>query len=232
MSKFENYLLSILPNLQADALSKLYKYYQILQSESKLYNLTTITEEKDVYIKHFYDSLLLSKVVNLDGKTLADIGTGAGFPGLVLSICFPSLRVVLIEPTLKRCKFLQKVIDELNLTNVEVINERAEKLDKKYRETFDYTTARAVSALPILLELLTPFTKTKGQVIAMKGSNALCELADSQKAISTLYLETVKLEKFDLPNECGERNIIVFNKLKQTQNIYPRDYAKIKNKPL
>ena len=131
-------------------LESLYIYYEMLYETSKVMNLTTIVELEEAYIKHFYDSLLLSKVVNLNQNiTLADVGTGAGFPGLVLKIVFPNLNVTLIEPIAKRCKFLQSVIDRLNLKGIVVLNERAENAIKTMRESFDIVTARAVAALNI-----------------------------------------------------------------------------------
>ncbi len=223
---------SLVPNISSKMLEQLYIYYELLNQESKKYNLTTITEYEDVYIKHFYDSLIIGKFIKLEGKSIMDVGTGAGFPGLVLAICYPSLNVTLVEPTTKRCKFLRLVKDSLKLENVIIINERAEKLNKCYRASFDYVTARAVSTLAILLELLTPYAKIGGQVIAFKGSSAMDELNSSQNAISILNLGNLKMYEFELPKELGKRTILTFEKQKQTKDIYPREYIKIKNKPL
>ena len=153
-------------------LDSLYIYYEMLYETSKVMNLTTIVELEEAYIKHFYDSLLMSKVVDLTKElTLADIGTGAGFPGLVLKIVYPNLKVTLIEPIGKRCKFLQSVIDRLELKYIYVVNERAEDAVKKYRESFDVVTARAVASLNILSEICVPFVKINGLFIALKGSS-------------------------------------------------------------
>lgn len=232
MNTYDYIIKSIINDVTDDILQKLYIYYQILVEESKKMNLTTITKEKEVYIKHFYDSLLLSKVTNVTNKTIIDVGTGAGFPGLVLAVCFPSTNVTLVEPTLKRCNFLNHIVNELKLTNVKIINERAEKLDKGYREKFDISTARAVSNISILTELLTPFTRVNGEVVIMKGSNYQDELNSAFSAIEKLKLELKNIYDFDLIDNMGSRHILTFNKKVITPNIYPREYSKIKNKPL
>ena len=133
-------------------LDQLEQYYQLLVEENKKYNLTAITDKESVYLKHFYDSLTLSKAINLNEQHLCDIGTGAGFPGLVLKIVFPNLKVTLVDATLKKCHFLEMVITKLNLKNIEVINARAEEYSKTTREKFDIVTSRAVAPLKHLLE--------------------------------------------------------------------------------
>ena len=117
-------------NYDNDKLNKLDKYYNLLVSENKLYNLTAITEEEQVYLKHFYDSLTISKTINLTNQSIIDLGTGAGFPGMVLKIFYPEIKLTLLDSTLKKCNFLKKVTEELNLTNVTIINERAEEYSK------------------------------------------------------------------------------------------------------
>lgn len=232
MRKNDIFIKEIIPNIQDEVLDQLYIYYQLLLETSKVMNLTTITEIEEVYIKHFYDSLLLSKVVTLNNQNILDVGTGAGFPGLVVAICFPNTSVTLVEPTKKRCLFLEKVINTLNLKNVKIINERAEKLEESFRESFDITTARAVSNLSILLELLTPYTKVNGLVVPLKGQSYKEELDLSINAIKSLSLKLEDIYEFTLPNDLGKRAILVLKKQKPTSNIYPREYAKIKNKPL
>lgn len=232
MNDCELMLKEVVPNLNEQISRDLYIYYELLKTESEKYNLTSITEYQEVYIKHFYDSLLIGKIVNLENGKIADIGTGAGFPGLVLAIVYPNLAVTLVEPTTKRCNFLKLVVDTLKLKNVTIINERAEKLGPKFRHSFDYVTARAVSNLQILLELLTPYLKVEGKIIALKGSNIEEELKQAQNAMHVLHLDYPQICEFDLPLQMGKRNILVFNKKSPTENIYPREYAKIKNKPL
>lgn len=214
-------------------LESLYIYYEMLYETSKVMNLTTIVELEEAYIKHFYDSLLMSKVVDLTKElTLADIGTGAGFPGLVLKIVYPNLKVTLIEPIGKRCKFLQSVIDRLELKDICVVNERAEDAVKKYRESFDIVTARAVASLNILSEICVPFVKINGLFIALKGSSYQEEIDNACQAVGKLKVKLTKKVLLELPLKLGERSILVYKKTESTPNIYPRLYAKIKKNPL
>ena len=157
-------------NISVDTLSKLDIYYHLLVEENKKYNLTAITKEKEVYLKHFYDSLTLSKIVKLNNQYLLDIGTGAGFPGLVLKIVFPELKIDLLDSTTKRCQFLQMVIDKLELKNINVINARAEEYAKENREKFDIVTSRAVAPLKHLLEYSIPLLKVNGNFISLKSN--------------------------------------------------------------
>ena len=187
-------------------LDSLYIYYEMLYETSKVMNLTTIVELEEAYIKHFYDSLLMSKVVDLTKElTLADIGTGAGFPGLVLKIVYPNLKVILIEPIGKRCKFLQSVIDRLELKDICVVNERAEDAVKKYRESFDIVTARAVASLNILSEICVPFVKINGLFIALKGSSYQEEIDNACQAVGKLKVKLIKKVLLELPLKLGER---------------------------
>lgn len=214
-------------------IESLYIYYEMLYETSKVMNLTTIVELEDAYIKHFYDSLLLSKVLDLNQSfTFADIGTGAGFPGLVLKIVFPNLKVTLVEPITKRCKFLQSVIDKLNLKDIVVVNDRAENYIKISRETFDVVTARAVASLNILSEICTPFVKINGVFVALKGSSYQEEIDQACQAVGKLKIKLVKKELFNLPLSLGERAILLYKKYDKTPNMYPRLYAKIKKNPL
>lgn len=214
-------------------LDSLYIYYEMLYETSKVMNLTTIVELEEAYIKHFYDSLLMSKVVDLTKElTLADIGTGAGFPGLVLKIVYPNLKAILIEPIGKRCKFLQSVIDRLELKDIYVVNERAEDAVKKYRESFDIVTARAVASLNILSEICVPFVKINGLFIALKGSSYQEEIDNACQAVGKLKVKLTKKVLLELPLKLGERSILVYKKTESTPNIYPRLYAKIKKNPL
>lgn len=209
------------------------KYYQILFEESQKYNLTTITSKEEVYIKHFYDSILLLKYIKLaENKRLIDIGSGAGFPGIPLKILCPQLKITLVEPTTKRAKFLELVIKELDLKDISVINDRAENYINVQREQFDYASARAVAPLNILLELLTPFVKPKGIVIALKGSSYQEELTNAGNAQKILNLALKAQYEDRLPNDLGVRDILIFEKIKTHSLEYPRHYSKIKKKPL
>lgn len=231
--ELEKLLIETFEIKEQSVLDSLYIYYEMLYETSKVMNLTTIVELEEAYIKHFYDSLLMSKVVDLTKELkLADIGTGAGFPGLVIKIVYPNLKVTLIEPIGKRCKFLQSVIDRLELKDIYVINERAEDAIKKYRESFDIVTARAVASLNILSEICVPFVKINGLFIALKGSSYQEEIDNACRAVGKLKVKLTKKVLLELPLKLGERSILVYKKTESTPNIYPRLYAKIKKNPL
>lgn len=206
------------------------RYYQLLIEENQKYNLTAITKEEDVYIKHFYDSIVISKYFDFENKTLVDVGSGAGFPGIPLKIVHPTLHVTLVEPTLKRANFLKMVIKDLNLKDIEVIAERAENL--KLREKYDYGTARAVAQTNILLELITPIVKVNGEIILFKGSNYQEEIKTIDSIEKALDIKLNKIIDEELPKDNGKRYILCFSKLKKTSSLYPRHYSKIKSKPL
>lgn len=212
---------------------QLYSYFNLLVESSKVMNLTTITEEEDVYIKHFYDSILaLKHIENTSNITLLDIGSGAGLPGIVLKIAYPNIQITLLEPTTKRCNFLNSAIEKLGLKGIIVINDRAENYIKNNRESFDIVTGRAVASLNILSELSLAYVKKDGYFIAMKGQNYLEELEISGNAISKMGGKLDKIYTYSLPKESGNRCIITIKKEKTTPNLYPRMYAKIKKNPL
>lgn len=217
--------------LTAEQLDKFEKYYEILITENEKYNLTAITKKEDVYLKHFYDSLTLTKIIDLNNQSLCDIGTGAGFPGIVLKIVYPNLKVTLLDATEKKCKFLQKIINSLNLKDIEVINERAEIFSKVNREKYDIVTSRAVAPLKHLLEYSIPLVKINGYYIAMKG-----EITKEIENIDIYYkkLDIIKdkILTFQLPFEKSTRTLIRYQKLKKTNQKYPRKYKEIKNKSL
>lgn len=204
------------------------KYYELLIEKNKVVNLTRVTDYEEVYIKHYYDSMLLYKCLD-SFNNLIDVGSGAGFPGMVLGICRPNDKITLLEPTTKRANFLSDTINTLALTNVSVINERAENL-KNF--SYQFATARAVAQLNILLELVIPLLKVGGKFFCLKGSNFQEELDNSKNAIKELNIKVENIYEFELPNNLGTRAIIVFEKLKPTKHIYPRRYANILKKPL
>ncbi len=213
--------------------NKLFLYFNLLIKKNESLNLTTITDLEEVYIKHFYDSLLVSKVVDLNSRiSLLDLGTGAGFPGIVLKICFPKLEITLLEATTKKCQFLQEVIDTLQLQDIKVINDRAEEYIKNNRESFDIVTARAVANLNTLLELSIPYTKIGGYFLALKGLNYQDELNQSHSAARILKAELLDIYEYQLPMNKGSRFILQYNKINKTNPIYPRSYQRIKSKPL
>ena len=218
-------------NLDNEKLSKLEEYYQILKEENEKYNLTRIIEKEDVYLKHFYDSLTITKIIDINSKSICDLGSGAGFPGLVLAICFPSSKVTLIESNGKKCYFLNLVKDKLNLNNVKVINDRIEQYSKENREIFDIVTARAVAPLKHLLEYGVPLVKVEGYFIAMKASTE-----KEEENIDNYYKKLSITEEerlvFNLPIENSLRTLIKYKKDKITNTIYPRRYSEIKKKEL
>ena len=214
-----------------DQLDKLEKYYESLIEYNKVMNLTGITEKKDVYLKHFYDSLTICKVINLDKNlTLCDIGTGAGFPGLVLKIMFPNLKVTLVDCLNKRINFLNTVINELKLNNIETVHMRIEDYGKKNREKFDIVTSRAVANLSILLEYSIPILNIGGYFIPLKGN--LAHEKDYNNALNKLSCTQEKHEIFNLPIENSHREILLIKKNSKTNKIFPRTNAQIKKNPL
>ena len=212
-------------------LNQLKKYYELLVEYNKVMNLTGITELEEVYLKHFYDSLTIIKSVNLNNyNSLCDIGTGAGFPGMVLKIVFPNLQVTLLDSLNKRIKFLNTVIDELELTNITTVHARAEEYASTNRNKFDITTSRAVAHLSNLLEYAIPMTKENGYFIALKG-NLDEELNEATNAIKVLNVELTSKIEFDLPIENSHRTIVKFKKNKDNKK-YPRKFSEIKKNRL
>ena len=213
-------------------LDQLDKYYKLLIKYNKIMNLTGITEENQVYLKHFYDSLTIAKVIDLkQEETLCDIGTGAGFPGIVLKIIFPNLKITLIDSLNKRIEFLKIVIEELDLNNIEAIHTRAEEYAKKNIEKFDVVTSRAVAPLNILLELSIPLLKINKYFISYKG-NISREIIESKNSLEILKSKIEKIEEFNLPIENSKRTIIKIKKNNKTNKKYPRKFSDIKKMPL
>ena len=214
-------------------IESLKQYMTLLKEWNNVMDLTAICDDEGIIEKHFYDSLVSSNIVKYTDQSLLDVGTGAGFPGLVLKIIYPELKVTLLEPTLKRCKFLEAVIEKLNIKDCVVINKRAEDfINDNRREYFDLVTARAVSRLNILLELTIPFLKVNGLFIALKGKNARDELKDAENALNILNANLIDSFKLTLPSEQESREVLLFQKLSETNKKYPRIYGTIKKKPL
>ena len=208
-------------------LEQLDKYYNLLIEWNKVMNLTGITEKKDVYLKHFYDSLTISKIINLNEyNTLCDVGTGAGFPGMVIKILFPNLKVTLVDSLNKRINFLNEVIKKLQLENIETIHSRVEE----FKGSFDIVTARAVSQLNILMEYAIPLVKINGYFIPLKA-NITEELENSSNAFKELKCEIEDKKEFLLPIELSNRTLLKIKKLGENKK-YPRKYSEIKKRPL
>lgn len=205
-------------------------YYKLLISYNNNVNLTAITKEEDVYLKHFYDSLTLFKGIDLkENLKICDLGTGAGFPGLVLKIVFPNLSITLVDSLEKRIKFLDLVIKELELKNIKTVHSRIEEF--KETEAFDVVVSRAVAKINILLELGCNIPKVNGLFVFMKG-NILEELKSAKNALKILNYSLEKIISFKLPIEESERNIVILKHTSPTSNKYPRQFSIIKKKPL
>lgn len=205
-------------------------YYKLLISYNNNVNLTAITKEEDVYLKHFYDSLTLFKGIDLkENLKICDLGTGAGFPGLVLKIVFPNLSITLVDSLEKRIKFLDLVIKELELKNIKTVHSRIEEF--KEIEAFDVVVSRAVAKINILLELGCKLPKVNGLFVFMKG-NILEELKSAKNALKVLNYSLEKIINFKLPIEESERNIVILKHTSPTSNKYPRQFSIIKKKPL
>ena len=206
-----------------EQLDKFYKYMELLIEWNQKINLTAIIEPEEIILKHFIDSITILKYIEKDAK-IVDVGTGAGFPGIPVSIMRPDLKITLVDSLNKRLIFLQEVIKELNLENIEIIHSRAEEFgqNKKYRESFDIATSRAVANLSTLSEYLIPLVKIGGKVISMKAADANNEINDAKNAIEILGGKINKIDEFNLPNSDIGRTIILINKEKSTPNKYPR----------
>ncbi len=218
-------------NLTTVQKQQLEQYYQLLTIENEKYNLTSITKEEDVYLKHFYDSICIIKGIDINNKYICDIGTGAGFPGIVIKIVFPNTKIALLDATEKKCQFLELVISKLNLRDIEVINMRAEEYSKKVREKYDIVTSRAVAPLKHLLEYSIPLLKIDGAFVALK-SHLDEELKNIENYYSKLKLSNEKVIEFILPKEGSKRTIYIIKKNEKTPKIYPRTYSQIKKREI
>lgn len=200
-------------------------YFRELVSWNEKMNLTGITERSQVYTKHFYDSLTLAFYLKLgEIKTLADIGSGAGFPGIPLKIVFPHLKLTIVDSLSKRINFLQHVVDTLGLKDVQLIHGRAEDVARQFahRDAYEVVTARAVARLSLLNEFCLPFTRKDGIFAAMKGSDPAEELAEAGRSFKELRAELDRVESFSLPVEDYSRHIILVRKTGATPAKYPR----------
>lgn len=206
-----------------EQLRQFYKYMELLLEWNKKINLTAITEPNEVILKHFIDSLTINKYIK-ENSSIADVGTGAGFPGIPLKIFRPDLEITLVDSLNKRINFLNEVISKLDLKNIFTVHSRIEDFgkDKKYRESFDYVTARAVANISVLSEYLLPISKIGGQCVCMKGSNVNDELNEGENAINVLGGKVNCIDEFVLPDSDISRNIIIIDKVKNTPNRFPR----------
>lgn len=205
-------------------------YEKILVEENEKINLTSIVETEEVVDKHFYDSSLFLFYKEIKG-TLVDVGTGAGFPGVVCKIINPDIKLVLIEPIKKRCLFLEKLVNELGLKDVEIVNARGEDYSIIYRSKFDFVTARAVSNINILIEVCGAMVKKGGYFVCLRGKDGRKEIEEAQKAIKTMGFSVQEIVDASL-YDGSSRVISFFKKDKDTPKSFPRKYNIIKKNPL
>ena len=231
--EFEKYLAKMNISLLKEQYGQFYAYMELLIEWNEKMNLTAITDPKEIILKHFVDSLTIAKYVK-EYKSIIDMGTGAGFPGIPIKIYRKDVKVVLADSLNKRIKFLDEVIDKLKLENVETIHCRAEELgkNKQYREKFDYATSRAVANLSTLSEYLMPFVKLNGKCIFMKTIEVEEELEKAKKAIKTLGGKIEKVDKFEIPESDLGRSIIIVKKEKITPSKFPRKPGTPAKEPL
>ncbi len=216
--------------LTNEQIKKLETYKEFLKEYNKHTNLTAIKEDKDIYLKHFYDSLTIVKVINLNlVNNLLDVGTGAGFPGMVLKIVFPNLNVTLLDSNNKKTKFLTELKEKLQM-DVEIINDRVENYAKNNLNKFDVVTSRAVANLRVLSELCLPLVKIDGLFIPLKGK-VKEELQESLSTLDVMHAKILNKQEFNIEN-AGVRNILVIQKLIGSTLADLRSYDKILKKPL
>ncbi len=209
--------------LEEEQIEQFYQYEKLLLIWNEKINLTAITKPEEIILKHFIDSITIAKYIGAN-KTLIDVGTGAGFPGIPLKIIRKDIQITLLDSLNKRVQFLNEIIKQLELKEIETIHGRVEEFgkNKKYREKFDYATSRAVANLTTLSEYLLPLVKIEGKCICMKGSTVKEEIDQSQKAIAILGGKIEEIEAFQLPESDIDRHIVLLRKIKQTPAKYPR----------
>lgn len=218
--------------LSAAASPSLLRYGQLLAEKNKVMNLTAITEPADVARLHFLDSAALLNLLDFQGKTVVDVGTGAGFPGLPIRILEPSVRMTLLDSLGKRVSFLQEVCDDLKLGDVACVHARAEEFAAKHRESFDIAVSRAVASLPLLAELSLPLVQVGGTFLAMKSVDCDEELAAAAHAIEVLGGCVLAVKDYAIPGTDVTHRAVLIQKTKPTPGKYPRPFAKIKKAPL
>ena len=234
MDKMEQTLAEQLPayGLELDEATRrrLCDFGNAMVRQNEVMNLTAITEPEQVAKLHLLDSLTVLRCADLTGKTLIDVGCGAGFPGVPLAIACPEAKVTLLDSLAKRMNWLETVLPELEVANARCVTARAEEAAAKCRESYDFATSRAVARLNILLELSAPYVKVGGAVLAMKGSAAREELEEAKTAVKKLGLKVEKIHDFEIDG--AAHSVIVLRKVSPTPPQFPRRYAKIKQSPL
>ncbi len=235
MTKLIELLENAAIDITKDKLEKLKRYKELVLEWNQKFNLTAITEDEEFDIKHFYDCLLPLKESEIkDAKSVIDIGTGAGFPGIPLAIMMPDTNFMLLDSLKKRIGFLEFIIEDLGLKKVNAIHARAEELgrEEKYREKYDICISRAVASLNTLSEYCIPFVKVGGHFISMKGSSGMDEVKEAKNAIDILGAKLKAAKEYELIDGDHKRFLVIIEKLKNTPKKYPRAGGKPKSKPL
>ena len=234
MEKMRQTLDAGLPGLKLDLSDemrqKLCDFGAAVVKQNEVMNLTAITDPEQVAKLHLLDSLTVLCCADLKGKTLIDVGCGAGFPGVPTAICCPEAKITLLDSLAKRVNWIETMLPQLGITNARCITARAEEAVAEHREKFDFATSRAVARLNILLELTAPYVRVGGAVLALKGSAAREELEEAKAAVKKLGLKVEKIQDFSIDG--ATHSVIVLRKIAHTPPQFPRRFAKIKQSPL
>ncbi len=222
--------LQLTPDPQAIARYRI--YYDYLDEQNRVMNLTAISGEEDSARLHFLDCAALLKEADFAGRRVIDVGTGAGFPGLALKVACPSIQLTLLDSLDKRVRFLQTLCEKLGFADVQCLHARAEEAPAELRQSCDIAVSRAVARLNLLCELCLPFVKVGGLFLAMKGPGAEEELNEAKRAIAALGGKAEGIRIYDVPGTELEHNVIVIRKVRDTPNRYPRRWAQMKKQPL
>ncbi|MGL5042119.1 MAG: 16S rRNA (guanine(527)-N(7))-methyltransferase RsmG [Culicoidibacterales bacterium] len=219
--------------LSARQIEQFELYFEMLVEWNQKLNLTAITQKDAVYKKHFYDSLTPAFTFDFNKiESLCDVGSGAGFPSFVLKIVYPHLEITIVEALEKRIKFLEAVVEALELDNIKLVHERAEQYGRLHRQKFDVVTARAVARLPLLSELCIPLIRKGGYFIVLKGEQGATELVEAKNALEVLGITNIKTEELFLEATEDKRTLFFMKKGLDTPIKYPRNFGQIKQKPL
>ncbi len=222
-------------HLSKSQYAALERFADLMEAKNKVLNLTNIRDRATFMVKQILNSLMLDQFVDFkSGMSVADLGTGGGFPGIPLAIAHPEVQFLLVDSVQKKIRAVEEFADQLGLKNVKTLSERIEVLGQNpdYRQRFDLVTAQALAPLPVLLELATPLAKVGGLFVAMKGPNYLEELAQSKNGMKCLKLGEPKIESYELPEGAGSRYLLIFNKTQPTPSQYPRAVGVPNKKPL
>jgi 16S rRNA (guanine527-N7)-methyltransferase len=217
--------------IDIDSLKKderLAKFKSLIEEWNEKMNLTAISDETSFFDKHFFDSLNILNYISIADKSVLDVGSGAGFPGIPLAIYSPSSKISLLEATSKKCEFLRAAVEELNLNNITILNKRSEEIAEHERESFNVVLSRAVGRIKETIELTSPYLRVGGKLILYKGPSYKDELSEASSMLDELNLKLSDVKKYKLPDFDEYRYYVIFEKLAKTSKRYPRSYSIIK----